>query len=257
MKVFQYLNRSKDHPNWIHNWGDSFSADLMSQLSGQKYQITNDQTERGKILAAGSVMKATKAGDIVWGTGCIMPKAIGSKPDKVLAVRGPLTRQELINRGIECPKIYGDPALLMPMVFQPIMESRPACEYGLIPHYVDHDTEVVERARQLGIKIIDICQPTADLIAEMHTVEKLMSSSLHGLILADAYGIPNARVSITGKLVGKDFKFEDYYASVNRKVKDCTRLTQNTLIKDIEEIIFNDHVMFNQNDLLGAAPWSL
>jgi len=254
MKVYQYLNRSKQHPNWIHNWGDAFCADMMSKLSGQTYQVTNNHFELGKIVAAGSVMSAAKNNDLVWGTGCIMPGATCSKNSMILAVRGPLTRKELLKKGIACPEVYGDPALLLPLVYQaPIVEKTH--KYGLIPHYIDHHTEAVENARRLGIKIIDICQSTEHLLRDIHSVEVLMSSSLHGLILADAYGIPNIRISITGNLVGKDFKFEDYYASVDRRIRDCHHISLNTTMSSIESLSFNDSIQFNENKLLDVAPW--
>lgn len=254
MKVYQYANRSKQHPNWLNNWGDAFCADMMSKLSGIDYQVTDQFTDNGKILAAGSVMKATKSNDIVWGTGCIMPKMIGSKPAKVLAVRGPLTRQELLAKHIACPEVYGDPALLMPLVFSPTVSTQ-THEWGLIPHYIDHEDPIVDKARQMGIKIIDICQPTASLINEMHSVKKIMSSSLHGLILADAYGIPNVRVTITGKLVGKDFKFEDYYKSVDRREIKTYNLTNVPSLNKLSGLKLNDKIDFNSDLLLSVAPW--
>ena len=56
MKVYQYANRNKQHPDWLNNWGDAFCADMMSKLSGIDYQVTDQFTHNGKILAAGSVM---------------------------------------------------------------------------------------------------------------------------------------------------------------------------------------------------------
>ena len=47
--------------------------------------------------------------------------------------------------------------------------------------------------------------------------EKILSSSLHGLIVSDAYQIPNCWIELTGKISGGHFKYYDYASSVNRK----------------------------------------
>ena len=47
--------------------------------------------------------------------------------------------------------------------------------------------------------------------------EMIASSSLHGLIVADALGIPNWRVSFARELKGGDFKFRDYALVVGRQ----------------------------------------
>ena len=47
----------------------------------------------------------------------------------------------------------------------------------------------------------------------------IISSGLHGLIVSDAYNIPNSRIRMSDKLVGGDFKFIDYELSVNKKIQ--------------------------------------
>ncbi len=37
---------------------------------------------------------------------------------------------------------------------------------------------------------------------------------LHGLILADAYNIPSLRFTLSDKIIGGDFKYQDYYSGV-------------------------------------------
>ena len=83
-------------------------------------------------------MLFTKPNSIIWGTGCIDKGMIGEKPSKVYAVRGPLTREELLKKGIECPEVYGDPALLYPMIYNPKVEKK--YKWGIIPHYIEFES---------------------------------------------------------------------------------------------------------------------
>ena len=53
-----------------------------------------------------------------------------------------------------------------------------------------------------------------NIINQIKECEIIISSSLHGLILADAYEKPSLRFNYSNKLVGGDFKFEDYYSGV-------------------------------------------
>ena len=48
----------------------------------------------------------------------------------------------------------------------------------------------------------------------MCACEVIVSSSLHGLIIADAYGIPTVWAKFGNDINGNDFKFYDYYWSL-------------------------------------------
>ena len=55
------------------------------------------------------------------------------------------------------------------------------------------------------------------MIDEICSCNYIISSSLHGLILADAYGIPNLWISVSDKVKGVDCKFADYFSGVGRE----------------------------------------
>ena len=135
------------------------------------------------------------------------------KPKKVISCRGPLTREKLMAMGLEVPEVYGDPAILLPQFYNPTVEKK--YKMGLIPHYVDKNLEIVKKwSGNSDVKNIDVFASMETFVAELKSCEFTVSSSLHGVILSHAYGIPSAWAPLSDKLAGGGFKFNDYYKSV-------------------------------------------
>lgn len=253
------------NPNNTLNWGDLIPFKIIKELSDSEKVEYGDvfnvkkPINTYKIYSTGSVMAFTGSDSIVWGTGCIQPKAIGLTPKKIYSVRGPETRKQLEYKGITCPEIYGDPALLFPKIYNP-KNIEKKYKYGIIPHYIEYSTPLglatIKNLENLGFKIINICSGETEFIDELLEVEYVISSTLHGLIAADAYGIPNARVNITNKLIGGHFKFVDYFRSVKREIDFGLQLTPNTKIEEIINLNFNGEIVFDCDDYINnSAPW--
>jgi pyruvyltransferase len=193
----------------------------------------------------------TQPNDIIWGTGCIGYGQIKHPPKKIYAVRGPLTRKELIKKGIECPEIYGDPALLFPEIYNP--SRRIKYTYGLIPHYIDFtdptSLSIIKDLESKGVKIINITSGVFHFIDELLQCKNILSSSLHGLIMSDAYNIPNARIKLSNKLVGGDFKFDDYHLSVNKPIGINE-------IHNFKNLKYSCNIKWDKDKLLEAGPWN-
>jgi pyruvyltransferase len=257
------FNGREIKPSYSQNWGDLVSGLIIKELT----QNPNFDTEKVfnvknahnnyPILSTGSVMKFTNPNSIVWGTGCIDIGSVGQRPKKIFAVRGPDTRDELIKKGWSCPEVYGDPALLFPTFYNPKIEKK--YKIGFIPHYIEFesnkDLKVIRHLEKLGVQIIDVCAGEYKFIDELLECDKIISSSLHGLIVADAYGIPNARVNVSNKLIGGDFKFLDYYKSVGRESDYGLQLSNTTVLDDLIKLDFNHKIQIDLNKLLNSAPW--
>ena len=148
----------------------------------------------------------------VWGSGLIAATDPVAHGLDVLAVRGRSTANAL---GLPAGVPLGDPAILIGEMFQ---ERAKTHAVGIVPHYTDKTHPAVERLAAGGhVKIIDVNRPPLDVVRDISTCETIVSSSLHGLIVADALEIPNVRVSFHGKLKGGDFKFGDYASGVGRE----------------------------------------
>lgn len=248
------------------NFGDELNYYLLKELTGKpisNYVDLPRWATAGKTnyLFIGSLVEdfATE-NTVIWGSGAIVgaPKSLLHKPKEVRAVRGKLTRKYLLENDVFCPEVYGDPALLTPLVYQPQIEKR--YEWGIIPHVDDLESLVVKYVIAQGVKVIHLDNyiDWHDVIDEICSCKRIMSSSLHGLILSDAYHIPNVWITLGGNLLGGTFKFQDYFSSVNRIEDTPFVLTEGTVIAECEEIAVKyKPIDYDPQPLIDAAPWKL
>lgn len=119
------------------NYGDLLSKYLVEKISGRRTKWYNPQkTNTGKnYMAIGSILNYANRNSFIWGSGIIDRKHF-VVCDQVLAVRGPFTRDRLLDLEINCPEIYGDPALLLPEYFKPKIKKK--VRFGITPHIVDY-----------------------------------------------------------------------------------------------------------------------
>lgn len=248
------------------NWGDDINYFLIKRLFRRNivcydYSLMSHRMRKDNYLMIGSTLTLLcNSESIVWGAGVIDPSAeLPQRPKKILAVRGPLTREYLIKHGIQCPEIYGDPALLAPYVYSPKIEKK--YKLGIIPHYSDFDSPVLERLKKdpevLFIKMEGYKKWT-DVIDQINSCEQIASSSLHGLILAEAYKIPNLWIEIKGNLLGGHFKFHDFFLSIGKDREMPYIITDATSINEINsELAKWEQGNIDLQPLIDAAPYKL
>lgn len=235
------------------NWGDTINLYLLEKISGKKPVVASPAQQH--LLAVGSILRIANQNSIVWGSGFISKKGnIKYKPLKVCAVRGPLTRELLLNKGIETPEIYGDPALLMPRFYNPKVDKK--YKLGVIPHYRDIEHPLVKQLEQAGARILDITKNAEAFIDDLLECEHTISSSLHGLIASDSYGIPNQWITLKNELTGGTFKFQDYYHSIEQTEQlplAAEQLAQMT-IEQIISICSLKPIRLDLDALINAFP---
>lgn len=201
------------------NFGDYLSLKLLERIIGipiQVYRAPDHWSKERKLLAIGSILTFARNNDVIWGSG-INGKWLGLKYYKfttldVRAVRGPLTRDFLFkNFGIQSPEIYGDPALLIPYFFPEFTKKEhPTYDYIIIPHYSEQSLFPKET-------FSNVVYPTEEwniVIEKILDSKFVISSSLHGIIVAEAFGIPARLLRVTTH--EPLFKYEDYYLGTNR-----------------------------------------
>jgi len=207
------------------------------------------------IMGAGSILGHLQIPDkvLVWGTGIIHRKLIFSKPKDVLAVRGPLTRKRMLDLGYYCPEVYGDPAVLLPSFLD--MDNclhTKSYSFGYLPHFVDFKSTKSSDAYLL----INPSQPVQLVARQIASCETIFTSSLHGLIVSHALGVPAVWILSSNKLDGDDTKFYDYLLSVNcfcRPISlgslDCASLSKNSSKATLP---CQEHLV---SSLLSSCPW--
>ena len=174
-------------------------------------------------------------------------------PKNIHGVRGPSTRNRLAEKGFQCPEVYGDPALLMPRFYTPVMKKT--VELGIIPHFVDKENEAILRLEKEGIKIIDIFAGETEFIDHVNSCKHIVSSSLHGLIVADAYGIPSKWIKLSDNVYGDDFKYGDYYQSIGVIDEKPIVIESKITASDLINACWKKEMGIDLNRLIDSCPY--
>lgn len=151
--------------------------------------------------------------------------------------------------------------MLLPYVYKPSVRKVQG-RIGVIPHFIDLTNTNLRRLVESGsgtIIVIDI-QHYKDwhfIIDQILSCEFILSSSLHGLILSDAYNVPNQWVVFSNLILGGRFKYEDYYSSVGKESREVI-VKQNTSIEDLlENKRKYQSIKFDPRPLLKACPFEI
>jgi pyruvyltransferase len=268
VEIVKFLNLNKNERIIIEgycetsNFGDALNYPFVEYLSGKKVLLSKFlpkfilSSEKTNAII-GSIIQVSKNNCIIWGAGFISDKNIRvPKPHKIHAVRGPLTRQVFLDNNIECPESYGDPALLMPFIYNP--EIKKKYKIGFLPHFVNKNSEYIkcfENNNDCLIMNILIGQDYKGLINKMLSCEYIVTSSLHGLIFAHSYNIPVLWVKYSVELEGGRFKFDDYLHTVNKQNSNPLFIDKQYTIEEYIALMDAEKINFNYKKLLDTCPF--
>ncbi len=219
------------------NVGDWLSPVLVQHLSGCDvvYAAPNDCD----LIAIGSMLQRVKhhfwnRRIHVWGTGFIAPQKMVPSRHYYHAIRGHESAALIKNAVIPA---FGDPGLLVDRLLPHYATVTKQHRIGVIPHYKDQDQVQISEfiARTPHAITLDVLAEPEDFLHHVASCEFILSSSLHGLIVADAFHIPNAWIALSTQVIGGAFKFRDYYSifGMNNPQSYDLALMQATLIDDI------------------------
>jgi hypothetical protein len=201
------------------NFGDALSAHVVAHVSGRDVVLVAPR--QAELFALGSLMhviskfwtdrRRPKNPPILWGTGVLNPFWRRDFLDnvQVALMRGPISAALMKVK----MKVFGDPGFLAADVFGPVAQQHD--RIAVIPHHSQaEDPQIAAMvARDPALHLIDPRLDAATVCAEIAGSAHVVSASLHGLIVADSYGIPSTWMDpgVQGYL-----KYHDYAASIGR-----------------------------------------
>ena len=188
------------------------------------------------IIAIGSILSHGNSHSKIWGSG-FMSKDERCNGGKIYAIRGYKSLsiiQEQIKKGdsIKLNKNYtvGDPALLLPLLVNPSLKKK--YKISIIPHF--SEIEYFKKQYSQRYNIIDLrTENIEDTTKSITSSQVILSTSLHGIIVAHAYGIPAIWMELTGLEQNTNgFKFYDYFSSIG--------ISNYSPVRNIDQILSND-----------------
>ncbi|EPH13400.1 hypothetical protein HMPREF9713_00729 [Myroides odoratimimus CCUG 12700] len=275
------------------NYGDELNYFIVRELSGKKinhipypykwYKVPfvylnnllrkkgyasfkgmfNSLFARNVLFAIGSILQIyDRNGITVWGSGIIKKDTKIYKAD-FKAVRGLETIKRLEELNYKAPNVFGDPALLMPLLIEPIAKKY---RVGIVPNYKHNEELFGKLVLPSDCCLIDLRGNIQSVTELITSCDYILSTSLHGLIVAHAYEIPALWVDLNlkTKLAGDDTKFKDYFSSVG--IDNYQPISINFFDESyIEELmnnyklntLINSNLKEMQRSLLNAFPFEL
>lgn len=241
------------------NLGDALSPVLVAALTGRSVRHAALKSSQKRVSAIGTIGQALIDGEVdVWGTGCSnfsnplaipaqrRPYVIPSKTAlRVHATRGPIAWRLMTGRNPDTNSVFGDPGWLMPRFYRPSLNKT--AELGVILHL----SELQDRALVVHpkpnllryqvpshlrdqIRLINTVTPISaeglrQKMDEILSCRRIISTSLHGLVFAETYGIPNmywqerrgtpgVQRIVIGEDDGMNLRMSDFYAGLGEKI---------------------------------------
>ncbi|MDQ0512523.1 polysaccharide pyruvyl transferase family protein [Ancylobacter amanitiformis] len=238
------------------NLGDTLSALIVAGMAGVTVRRAGFDQPIERMVAVGTIGHNQRNGVLhFWGTGVdaernpVDPLVRGyvrpSDTDfHIHALRGPNSARTLRAAGMQVPDVFGDPVWMLPR-FWPMKDVEKTHDLGVILHITELEDRTPEALVKPTLKRYGIpddfkgrirlinthCPPTPEgmkaKVAEIVSCRAIVSTSLHGLVLSETYGIPCAWFATYGDGEGRmlelgnpqhqiDHRMRDFYSGVGR-----------------------------------------
>jgi hypothetical protein len=238
------MPQSKPWKLWcfsMKNFGDALTPYILSH-----YKVPFELQERfedANLIGIGSNLDRVQGNHnpiVVWTSGFMYEKSapiVYSKAVRFLAVRGLHTLSSV--EGLEKNGgLIGDGGLLVRQIF-PFKQCKKRFRLGVMPHMSDKHSQVLRTiATDADVQVIDVFAPIDEVLFQIASCEMIISSSLHGIIVADAFDVPNAfGLFKDGRsLEGDGFKYNDYGSALGRSIEPLV-LQEGVTVSHICEYI--------------------
>jgi pyruvyltransferase len=232
----------------VNNFGDLLGPLLIKRILALHNLDLAMAVDDRRLLSVGSVMHFADDDDVIWGTGLNGKKRNSDynfRQLDVRAVRGPLTREFLSMRGVAAPAIFGDPALLLPLLAPELVKCASKKQYSLtvVPNFNDFGDQEPDST------YLDPRSPVRVCLGRIARSEFVVGSSLHAIVVAESLGIPARAVSSS---VEDRLKYDDYYLGTGRPKAEMAHAVNDAVAMGGER-----GPVFDADQLLRAFPVDL
>lgn len=233
----------------VVNFGDELTPDIIKSIF--KKDTVRVEPNEADLFAVGSIIEVAnehrKHSVYIWGSGYIEDGESFDNPNlRFKAVRGYMTKSRIPTKYNNIP--VGDPGLLSNLVYE--RSSRVGSKVGIVPHFVDENDKLFDFVKNNAddYTIISPRSTPAEVVKQITECRLVLSSSLHGLIVADSFSVPNIHMPISDMVHGGDYKFRDYYSSIDREYQ---QFNKNDLYdkQKLEVVIDNYKSIVNLEDI--------
>lgn len=204
------------------NFGDKLTPWLFDFLE-IPYEYVDRGCKEDHYIMTGSILPACNEHSIIWGAGIAQSQDI-AKPKLITAVRGGWTRSDVLESGWNCPAVYGDISILLPMIFN--YTRKTVREIGVIPHMIDRDKQEGEFQ-----DVTDSVENIVDYILESETIQ---TSSLHVAMTAKFFK-KEVRFVASPDVIGQDHKWYDFYMTYVNGAYNLLKFIQACPIQEMKD----------------------
>ncbi|WP_229828816.1 polysaccharide pyruvyl transferase family protein [Flavimobilis marinus] len=238
-------------PRAVSNFGDVLGPALVRTMVGANATRPADSPVAPaphRLLAVGSVMHFARPGDHVWGSGVNgkvpLPDLRGLNL-VVHAVRGPRTAELLGDQNLEVPEVFGDPALLIRRYFPQLsgLSEQKRRLTAVVPNLNDYPSS------RFDPRVLNPRSSFLSVARHLVASEIVVGSSLHAIVVADAFGVP-ARFCASASEPA--FKYLDYLEGTGRAGTEIARSVDEAL-----EMGGHSAPDVDLDALESAFPWGL
>lgn len=204
----------------VPNFGDALSALIVGHVSGRGVEHAGPGT--CDLFAIGSVLQVVRrkyravrddgVKPWIWGSGLLHAVPTDFLDNVRFAlVRGPVSAALL---GLKVSR-FGDPGLLARDLLGDLPPQND--RIGLVPHHKQLDDPKIHAAltRDPALQLIDAREDPLRVCRQIAGCRHVIASSLHGLVVADSFGIGSTWMSPGDE---SHLKYHDYAAGIGRRM---------------------------------------
>lgn len=240
------------------NFGDALSSLVVAHMSSRP--VVHAHVKDADLIALGSLLRVVSRNHQklrasgkpwIWGSGMMAKVDPGFvKNVEVTLLRGPVSAGLL---KLNITK-FGDPGLLADVVVPnpPAREDR----VGLVLHHEQvQDEALIQRLQaDAAVDLIDPREDVREVCHKIASCSHVYSSSLHGLIVADSYGVANTWIDPGDH---PRLKYIDYAASIGRDMPaplELDSIKENMKTLRDGPLPYADGIARARHDILTTFP---